>query len=195
MLPAEKKYEVLWEIRIKQRETHFEKMCIFSITTSLSKESAIKHNLPFEQASSGCYMRGRSNQVSGLKYKPFCLGTPTFSEREGLFAQNLSEFQKGRTWIQHLPRIFDEKKDNQTQCAPPLVSTTHAAAMWVLSITWAPFCFILEHIVTNAWPEFRDFSALDQAIKYVRSDKGGNHVRLEPWPTDRLTHSKRVVTQ
>ena len=93
----------------------FEKMCIFSITTSLSKVSAIKYNPPFEPASSGCYMRRRSNQVSGLKYKPFCLGTPTFSVREGLFAQNLSEFLKGRTWIQHLPRIFSEKKDNHSK--------------------------------------------------------------------------------
>ena len=180
----------------KQRETHFEKMCIFSITTSLSKESAIKHNLPFEQASSGCYMRGRSNQVSGLKYKPFCLGTPTFSEREGLFAQNLSEFQKGRTWIQHLPRIFGEEKIILANAVCTTFGLDHSRGSHVsLTITWAPFCFILEHIVTNAWPEFRDFSALDQAIKYVRSDKGGNHVRLEPWPTDRLTHSKRVVTQ
>ena len=124
----------------------FEKMCIFSITTSLSKVSAIKYNPPFEPASSGCYMRRRSNQVSGLKYKPFCLGTPTFSVREGLFAQNLSEFQKGRTWIQHLPRIFSEKKIILANAVCTTFSLDHTRGSHVsLTITWAPFSFIHEH--------------------------------------------------
>ena len=157
--------------------------------------SAIKYNPPFEPASSGCYMRRRSNQVSGLKYKPFCLGTPTFSVREGLFAQNLSEFQKGRTWIQHLPRIFSEKKIILANAVCTTFSLDHTRGSHVSLTTWEPFSFIHDEHKRPTLDLIRGFYTIDQATKYVWSDKGGNHVRLEPWPTDRLTHSKRVVTQ